>query len=339
MTTTPHGSSGMAPPPPDAPVLVGNSPALTTLRSKLPSIADAQRTTLIGGPTGCGKDLVARALHWHSSRRDRSYVVVHCAALPESLAEAEMFGYCRGAFTGALQPRQGLIRSAGNGTIFLDEIDSLPSTVQAKLLRFLETGELRAVGSDHTERSEAWILAATNQDLNERVRNGAFRADLMYRLAVVKVDVPPLNQRRDDILCLANHFLAGVVGGRKSLSDGAKAALLAYTWPGNVRELRNRIETAALFSGAGQIEADDLGLPGSPDAAFLVPIEEPYTAESLEQALWSLVNQGGLSLSQAMARCERLLIHAALDAEGNNRTRAAARLGIHVRTIFKKLTP
>ncbi|HET7504629.1 MAG TPA: sigma 54-interacting transcriptional regulator, partial [Kofleriaceae bacterium] len=217
--------------------LVGSSVRFTQLKSRLPAVARAQRTTLISGPTGSGKEVVARSLHARSPRSAKPFVTVHCAALPDTLVEAEMFGHSRGAFTGATHWRQGLIRSAANGTLFLDEIDSLPSGAQAKLLRFLETGEYRAVGSDQTERSDAWVLAATNQDLGAQVSRGMFRADLMYRLAVVSLQVPPLAERADDVVALAEHFLGQATGGTKQLDDGARAALRSYEWPGNVREL------------------------------------------------------------------------------------------------------
>src|SRR5215468_5350171 len=165
---------------------VGQSTAFQHLRSRIPQVARVARTTLICGPTGSGKDLIARMLHDHSERRGRPFVIVHCAALPDTLVEAEMFGHARGAFTGATQARPGLIRTASHGTLFLDEVDSLPLSAQAKLLRFLETGEYRAVGADRVEHSDAWVIAATNQDLNDCVRAGSFRADLMFRLAVVR---------------------------------------------------------------------------------------------------------------------------------------------------------
>jgi len=344
--------------PSEGPVLIGESPGFRFIVDRLPSIARAQRTTLIAGPTGSGKDMIARALHEHSPRRQLPYVTVHCAALPESLVEAEMFGHSRGAFTGATQSRPGLVRSASAGTLFLDEIDSLPASAQAKLLRFLETGEYRAVGSDRVEHSTAWVIAATNQDLNERVRHGSFRADLMYRLAVVKVNVPPLNQRRTDILGLADYFLQQLAQGRKRFSEEARQALLDYAWPGNVRELKHRVESAALFSDSPILDVATLSLDDDPGARVAPPTaalplaaspspslptgksasELPQENAALEGQLWRMVKDEGLSLSQAITRCEHLLVQAALRAEGNNRTRAAHRLGIHVRTIFKKLT-
>jgi DNA-binding NtrC family response regulator len=234
------------------------------------------------------------------------------------------------------------VRSAARGTIFLDEVDSLPSGAQAKLLRFLETGEYRAVGSDQVDRSDAWVLAATNQDLAERVARGLFRADLMYRLAVVNLQVPPLAARSEDVLTLADHFLQQAGGGAKRFDDEARAALLAYGWPGNVRELKHRVETAALLDEDEVVRRQALDLP--PPATATAPASAPGASVSaaaghggLSGDLWALIANEGMTLSQAMSRCEQFLIRAALDAEGNNRTRAAHRLGIHVRTIFKKL--
>jgi DNA-binding NtrC family response regulator len=251
-----------------------------------------------------------------------------------------MFGHSRGAFTGATQARAGLIRSACQGTLFLDEIDSLPASAQAKLLRFLETGEYRAVGSDRPERSDAWVIAATNQDLHRRVDQEAFRADLLYRLTVVRVDLPSLAQRGPDIVHLAEHFLRQCGCDGKRFDDAARRAMLFHAWPGNIRELKHRVESAALLGDGPVIDPTALGLghvphpagegaPRPPEAVGRVP---------LERELWSLIEDSGMTLSKAVELCEQLLVQAALRAEGNNRTRAAGRLGIHVRTIFKKLT-
>ena len=339
------GSAQAAPSSP--PLLLGDTPSFRALKSRLPPIAHAMRTTLISGPTGCGKDVVARTLHAQSPRALHPYVPVHCAALPESLVESEMFGHNRGAFTGADRTRPGLVRTAERGTIFLDEVDSLPASAQAKLLRFLETGEYRPVGSDRVEHADVWIIAATNQDLEGRVRAGQFRADLMFRLAVVKVDVPRLAGRGEDILTLAEHFLRDISGGTQRFTDEARRALLSYDWPGNVRELKHRVESAALFSEGHPVDSGALDLgslhapalaPAAPRALDLTSADADPGDEQLERKLWGLIAESGYTFSRALAECERLLIHAALRAEGNNRTRAAGRLGIHVRTIFKKLT-
>ncbi len=335
--------------------VIGTSPAMMAISRRLDCIARAERTTLITGPTGAGKDVIAQTLHQRSRRRTAPFVAVHCAALPDSLVEAELFGHARGAFTGAVAAREGLVRTAEQGTLFLDEIDSLSLGSQAKLLRFLETGEFRAVGADRCDRSNAWVVAATNQDLHARVRAGAFREDLLYRLEVVRVAVPPLRDRSEDIPALVQHFLEELGCGHKRLSPSAIGALADHAWPGNVRELRHRIEAAALLGESDVIELEDLGLDdvsgeGEPaghaprgHAAEAVgralPAVVPLGAEAsgLESELWRLVADAGMSLAQATAMCEDMLVKAALRAEGDNRTRAAARLGINVRTIYKKL--
>ncbi|MBK7535318.1 MAG: sigma-54-dependent Fis family transcriptional regulator [Myxococcales bacterium] len=334
---------------------------MQSISRRLDGIARAERTTLITGPTGAGKDVIAQNLHQRSRRRSAPFVAVHCAALPETLVEAELFGHARGAFTGAVAAREGLVRTAEHGTLFLDEIDSLSCGSQAKLLRFLETGEFRQVGADKSERSSAWVVAATNQDLHARVRAGTFREDLLYRLEVVKVAVPPLRERPEDIPALVRHFLEELGCGRKRLSADAEAALVGHPWPGNVRELRHRIEAAALLGEGEVIELDELGLEleaqhpviaratslegisallsgtaagGGGPSALATGVGE---ACGLESELWRLVADAGMSLAQATAMCEDMLVKAALRAEGDNRTRAAARLGINVRTIYKKL--
>ncbi|MCB9761061.1 MAG: sigma-54-dependent Fis family transcriptional regulator [Alphaproteobacteria bacterium] len=303
------------------------------LKRRLPRVAKAQRTTLIVGETGTGKELVARSLHQLSARRELPFVTVNCGALPDNLVESELFGHVRGAFTGAEQSRHGLVRTASRGTLFLDEVNSLSLRTQARLLRFLETGEYRPVGSDAVERSEAWIVAATNVDLQAPNRSGGFREDLLHRLQVVRVEVPPLQVRGEDILFLAEHFRDQAGGAGLAFTEGARHAMMAHAWTGNVRELRNRVESAVLLAEGDAIGVEDLGLASVPGLAATSGADDAR----IEDTLWALVEENGLTLSEAVTLCERILIREALKAEDHNRTRAASRLGIHVRTIFKKL--
>jgi DNA-binding NtrC family response regulator len=308
--------------------LLGRSPPMLDLASRIHAVARVRRTTLISGPTGSGKELVASALHGAAQPGGAPYVVVHCGALPEQLVEAELFGHTRGAFTGAVGARSGLVRSAHGGTLFLDEVDSLSVGLQAKLLRFLESGEYRAVGSDVVEHASVWVLAATNCDLRERVARRDFREDLYFRLDVLHLRIPPLRLRDGDIELLARFFLERSTAER-TFSARALEAMRRHDWPGNVRELKHRVERAALFAQSEVIEPADLDLD-SPAA----------TAEARDglHELWQLIERDGLSLGEAVAMCERRLIETALRVENDNRSRAAQRLGIHVRTIFKKLS-
>jgi len=317
------------------PALIGRSATFQGLMRRIDQAARAQRTTLLVGPTGSGKDVVARTLHARSSRRSAPFNPVHCAALPEGLAESELFGHQRGAFTGAQAQRAGLIRAASTGTIFLDEIDSLSLQLQSKLLRFLDTGEVRSVGSDRSERSSAWIVVATNQDLEARVRAGTFREDLYFRLAAIRIDVPSLHSRGEDVVPLAEHFLSCVREGNARFTDEARTALAEHAWPGNIRELKHRVEAAGLLHEAFDITPEMLGLGPREVPPLAKAMSEP--GNELERMLWRLVDRDKLSFNDAMHRCEEALVRAALRAEENNRTRAANRLGIHVRTIYKKL--
>jgi DNA-binding NtrC family response regulator len=309
---------------------IGAAVAMWALSQRLPRAASAERTTLIYGETGTGKELVARTLHGLSSRRNRPFVTVHCGAIPDSLVEAELFGHARGAFTGATQAREGLVQLAGDGVLFLDEVNSLSFGAQTRILRLLESGEYRQVGTDVTRHSHAWVIAATNEDLQRCVASEQFRMDLFHRLDVVRLNVPPLRQRTEDILLLAEHFKERF--GRPGLhfTAPARAALLACPWQGNVRELKNRVESAVIMAEADAIDAADLGLPEPLHAPM--PVEQKPTRD-----LWSLIEEEGMSLDEAVRWCERELISRELSLEGQNRTRAAQRLGIHVRTIFKKL--
>ena len=238
---------------PAAPVIegmVGESAPLREMLRLVALVAPRSTTVLIEGETGTGKELVAQAVHRWSARSSKPFAVLNCAAIPESLLEAELFGHTRGAFTGAVQSRTGRIEAANGGTLFLDEIGEMPLALQAKMLRFLESGELQRVGENDVVRVDVRVVAATHQDLERRVQEGAFRLDLYHRLAVFVIDVPPLRQRREDIPLLAEHFLAelGKSAPRKRMSAEFLAGLMEFDWPGNVRELAHVLERAVILS-------------------------------------------------------------------------------------------
>ena len=224
-------------------------------------VAPRNSTVLIEGETGTGKEVVASVIHRLSSRSSKPLTVLNCAAIPEALLEAELFGHTRGAFTGAVQSRTGRIEAAHGGTLFLDEIGELPLAVQAKLLRFLECGELQRVGDNEITRVDVRVIAATHRDLEQRVVDGSFRLDLYHRLAVFPIEVPALRERLDDLPALANHLLArlGADAPRKSLSPCALNALEQHAWPGNVRELAHVLERAVILAGdAPEITAEHI---------------------------------------------------------------------------------
>lgn len=260
---TPTRSAAPAvPPPPAKPAamelssaarlteLVGESDRMLEVSRRIRLVARRKTTVLIQGPTGTGKEVVARAVHRLSTRADRPFVALNCAAIPEALLEAELFGHARGAFTGAVQRRTGRIEAAQGGTLFLDEIGEMPLALQAKLLRFLESGELQRVGENETVKVDVRIVAATHQPLAQRAQDGSFRADLFYRLAVFRIHTPALADHREDITTLAAHFLNAATGEEpaKQLSDEAQASLAAHTWPGNVRELQHVLERASILA-------------------------------------------------------------------------------------------
>jgi formate hydrogenlyase transcriptional activator len=237
--------------------IVGSSPALRAVLDQVRIVAPTGATVLIGGETGTGKELIARAIHVHSERRHRPFVKVNCAAIPAELLESELFGHERGAFTGALAQRIGRFEAAGGGTLFLDEIGDMPLHLQTKLLRVLQEQEFERVGGNRTIRVDVRIVAATNRDLKGMVEENKFRADLYYRLAVFPVTVPPLRERREDIPMLARYFVqkhAGHMGRNiESIPAHAMETLTNYDWPGNVRELQNVIERSVVLSGGPEL--------------------------------------------------------------------------------------
>jgi transcriptional regulator with GAF, ATPase, and Fis domain len=233
------------------PGMIGQTPAMQELAALVRLVAPRRTSVLIEGETGTGKEVVARAIHQLSFRCGKSFVVLNCAAIPEALLEAELFGHTRGAFTGAVQSRTGRIEAANGGTLFLDEIGEMPLPLQAKMLRFLECGELQRVGDNETVRVDVRVVAATHQHLEKRSAEGTFRLDLYHRLAVFPVEVPALRDRRADIALLAEHFLGemGREDPRKRITAAALGKLEQHEWPGNVRELAHVLERAAILAG------------------------------------------------------------------------------------------
>jgi len=278
---------------------------------------------LICGESGTGKELAAQAVHAHSSRRDRPFEAVNCAALPPNLLESELFGHVKGAFTGATRDHSGLFRQAHRGTLFLDEIGELPPMLQAKVLRALQEREIRPVGGSTAVPVDVRIIAATNRDLEEEIRRGNFRSDLFYRLNVIALNLPPLRDRRDDLLLLIESFLQqlGVEAGTdpKALASEALDAVMVYEWPGNVRELENALEHATVLSRGSLIDAASL------PERITKRRKEPLVAERSYR-------------NPTLEVIERAYIMWVLQAEGGNKTRAAEVLGIDPSTLYRKLS-
>jgi DNA-binding NtrC family response regulator len=242
------------------PGMVGASACMHRVQRMVRLVARHDTPVLLTGPTGTGKELVANAIHELSPRCGKRMVTINCAAIPEALLEAELFGYVRGAFTGAVQSHMGRIHAAQGSTLFLDEIGEMPLGMQAKLLRFTDRGEIQRLGSSDTSRVDARVIAATNQDLAELSRQKLFREDLYYRLAVFPIELPPLAQRRGDVDLLAEHFVQKLTAGRGSITGEARRALERHSWPGNVRELQHVIERALILAEDGPIQPEHLGL-------------------------------------------------------------------------------
>ncbi|MCB0264959.1 MAG: sigma-54-dependent Fis family transcriptional regulator [Calditrichaeota bacterium] len=242
--------------------LIGNHPKILEIKKTISQVADTNATVLISGESGTGKELVAKALHYQSSRREKSKVNINCGAIPESLMESEFFGHVRGSFTGAHQDRTGKFEEAHQGTVFLDEICDLPLSMQVKLLRILETGCFTPVGSNENKYSDVRVIAAANQDLQTLIRKGKFREDLYYRLDVISIDLPPLRDRGNDILLIARHFLKHYSEKAKKngvqFTQAAEYCLLQHAYKGNIRELRNIVEGAVIGAEGGFVDVSHL---------------------------------------------------------------------------------
>ncbi|HZN01784.1 MAG TPA: sigma-54 dependent transcriptional regulator [Pyrinomonadaceae bacterium] len=311
------------------PRILGESETLKRAVGETQRVAQTEATVLLLGESGTGKELFARAVHHLSARRDNPFVAINCAAIPETLIENELFGHERGAFTGATDRRQGKFELASGGTVFLDEIGELPLAVQGKLLRAIEEKVVDRIGGSAPVAVDVRVVAATNKDLKAAVDNGQFRGDLFFRLAVFPIEVPPLRDRGDDIILLAQHFAAEIgreLRGRDAqLSSGAVDALKQHHWPGNVRELENAIERACILSDSLILEPADLGL--GPSAT--------HESESLEQ----LDLSGTLSevAHRALRIVERRKIVRALEANHGNKSKTAEDLGVSYKTLLNKI--
>jgi transcriptional regulator with PAS, ATPase and Fis domain len=310
--------------------LVGNSPRMRIVRALISKLANSDSTVLITGESGTGKELAARAIHEISPRREQAFVPVNCAAIPEELLESELFGHVRGAFTGAVNGRQGRFQLAHGGTLFLDEIGEMSSKLQVKLLRVLQERVFEPVGSDHAVQVDVRVVTATNQDLRLGVREGIFREDLFYRLNVLPLDLPPLRDREGDIGLLIRHFLRlhGQRRGKATLEvdSGAMDALEKYRWPGNVREVENLIERLVVLSENGIIQTDDL-----PD--YVVNNSAPQYQSSTHVTL----PESGVDLDGFLERIENGFIEQALQRSRGNKTIAAELLKLNRTTLIERL--
>ncbi len=302
------------------PGLVASSPQMAQVLELVGRVGPTDATVLIRGESGTGKEMIAKALHHASGRSGARFVAINCGALTETLLESEIFGHVKGAFTGASANKKGLYEEAHRGTLFLDEIGEMTSALQVKLLRALQSGEVRPVGSTRDMTVDARVVAATNRDLEPMILQGTFREDLFYRLNVIPIVLPPLRERREDIPILAEHFLARFAKRQDRalrLSPGAVERLLRYAWPGNVRELENAMERTAILTQADTIEPGDL---------------PPHIRAGL--ALGAAPSLAG---EQTLAEAERAYIVQALERSSWNHTRAAEALGIGRTTLWRKL--
>ncbi|MDI6760256.1 MAG: sigma-54 dependent transcriptional regulator [Candidatus Brocadiaceae bacterium] len=317
------------------PEIVGRSPRMQRINSLLKQVAPTNATVLIGGESGTGKELIARSLHYYSPRKNRPFVVLNSAAIPEGLLESELFGHEKGAFTGAICQRKGKFEHAHRGTLLLDEIGDMPLAIQAKLLRVLEDGKVIKVGSNEPVPVDVRIVAATNKDLEGLVKAGKFREDLYFRLNVVSIKVPPLRERQDDVPLLIDCFLKEFSSthgrGTCTITQEARKRLFNYPWPGNVRELRNCIESMVVMSLDGVLKVEDIPEHISSGRIWglaTVPPEKGPLARPMDPR--DLV---GVSIEEM----EKELIKNTLASVGGNREASARLLGIGERTLYRKL--
>ena len=300
--------------------LIGETSVMAQLKSLISRVAPTDSTVLIRGETGSGKELVARSIHQESTRMEMPFVAVNCGALPENLIESELFGHCKGAFTGADQQRTGLFEVANGGTLFLDEIGELPKTMQANLLRVLESGEIRRIGDNQTFNVNVRVVCATHRNIEHMVAEGDFREDLMFRINAFELEIPPLRDRIGDLGQLIDHLVSrklGVATLSDSINSEALTALSQHDWPGNVRELANVIEHALILCDGQMIELSHL----PPRFHRVVETPKPQSGNPV----------------MTLRELELVAIHSALDRHDGNKTAAASELGISLKTLYNKL--
>jgi two-component system, NtrC family, response regulator AtoC len=302
--------------------LVGESEPFRKVLDLAAKVAPSESTVLIQGPSGTGKELIANFIYQNSARSSEPFVTVNCASIPDTLIESELFGYEKGAFTDARATKQGIVEIANKGTLFLDEIGDISPIIQPKILRFIQSGEFRRVGGNTVLKADCRILSATNKNLGEEVRAGRFREDLLYRLNVITIDLPPLRQRKEDIPLLIASFLERKMKTKvqKSISPRAVEILMNYDWPGNVRELENVIERAAILCHENVIEQHDLSLPNS-------PLSLPAAHGSGEK----------IGTATPLKEIERMHIEGVLRSFRGNKTESAKVLGISLKTLYTKI--
>ena len=292
--------------------IIGHSPAMQEIFATITRVAPTRATVLLCGESGVGKDMIARAIHQHSPRKDRPFVKINCTAIPENLMESELFGYEKGAFTGANISKPGKFEVANTGTVMLDEIGDVPGSIQVKLLRVLQEREFERLGSNRVQHTDVRVVAATNVDLREALEQGTFREDLYYRLNVVPLNIPPLRERKDDIPYLVEHFAHKFNG---TISEGAMERLLAYHWPGNVRELENVVERSILLAQGPRVESGD------------VRIDTSQRSRSAALASGGTADQF-LPEGMTLDEFEQSLIREALKRANGNKSHAARLLGL-----------
>ncbi len=309
--------------------IIGNSPAIQPVFTRMEKILHTDSTVLILGESGTGKELVAKAIHFNGSRKEKPFIAINCGAIPAELLESELFGHMRGSFTGAVADKPGKFELANHGTIFLDEIGTMPLHLQMKLLRVLQEQEVERVGSTRKTKLNVRVISATNSDLEERVKRGQFREDLYYRLNVIPIHLPPLRERHEDIPLLARHFARKICQDMHrpilEITPGAMKSMLNYEWPGNVREMENVIERAIALTDGAVIDRQDLPpqLGGQIDEEGQLPTLQ--------------LPDEGLDLSDTMAHLEQTLIKQAMDKASNIKARAAALLNVNRTTLVEKM--